>query len=172
MGASQSVTKTVTRVIEKNSSSLNCGIVQNVRQSNKVRDIVVSGANCTVRMRNVANMKANCDISASINELSVLYANSNDEELKEAVTMSIDNTRKTNLTQKELVRKLSISCATHQAAVQTEEARDLKCAAENGVIEMENIFGVEAGCLVHLASTIDQTLTNITKSKREQKGLG
>eukprot|EP00965_Chrysotila_dentata_P123532 4083361-Pleurochrysis_carterae.AAC.1 len=92
-------------------------------------------------------MKANCDISAAINELSVLYANSNDEELKEAVTMSIDNTRRTNLTQKELVRKLSISCATHQAAVQTQEAKDVKCEAENGVIDIENIFGVEAGCL-------------------------
>lgn len=175
MGAANSVTDTVNKVIQSTKVSESCHC--NASSIDQIGNITIGGKNCILPPFNItqnAKAKCSCDVSAAISQLASTLSKSN-ETVQSAFSASVSNNSQTMNNEQDIKSTLNSACSSFDSASTVIKSvkyqpdctdmttQEKEMESKNAVNIMQS-SSAQASCLLKLAQKMQ------TKLASDQKG--
>lgn len=172
MGANQSYSMVVNRVVNENIANMNCTSTDSVDQNIDAQfgDLNLSG-NCNFEVSNNSVMESNCDMTATFAALSSQETIAEIEQTASAGgAVNAAHTNQQNITQN--MNSIIQSCQPGTVTRQTLKNiyGDIDCSG-NASFNLGNHSKIEANCLLAAAARVDSQQSARTSVTQTVKGL-
>ena len=181
MGANNSVQLETSKQISKMKDSSACKLDATV--ANLIKNMTVDlGTGCRMTVVEDGKAKSVCDLSSAIKELSSQQSKLSAKQ-KASLSLALNNTIQSTMTDEELSTKLSQKCNTVSSAMNTLDNLNIKtgsCVDEHGkpilgaqdAVNIVQKGAVQSKCLAHVAMHLTEKSANTTTAKQTQESLG